>query len=89
MDEYDTNPDYVAVFDWIGEFVEMGGGATYEKEIGGGYDMWWSQESPLVGFSSPAKFAKDTYRFENPKELICNIDFSRGTRNTSLDGTGF
>jgi hypothetical protein len=89
VDEFDAQPDYVAVFNSAGEFQEMREGAYYTKEIGGDYAMFWSNESALVTFASPAKFAKDTYRYENWKELICNMDFSRGVRNPSLDGTGF
>jgi hypothetical protein len=89
VDEFDTQPDYVAVFNYLGEFVEMKPGAYYTKELGGDYNMHWSQESQEVSFASPAKFAKLAYRFENWKELICNIDFSRGTRAPSFDGAGF
>jgi hypothetical protein len=84
VDEFDTQPDYVAVFDSMGEFVEMGGGAVYEKEIGGGLDMWWSQESQVVSFSSPSKFAKETYKYQHPKEVPCNSDFSRGALTDTI-----
>ncbi|MEQ1678918.1 MAG: hypothetical protein ABL876_19640, partial [Chitinophagaceae bacterium] len=89
VDEFDAEPDYVAVYSSAGEFVEMLPGAYYTKNIGKDHAMWWSGERCIVGLSSPAKFAKDTFRYENPKELICNIDFSRGVRSPSLDGAGF
>lgn len=79
FDEYDTQPDYVAVFDSDGEFVEALDGAYYNKEIGITKSMKWSGHSCKVSFSSPHKMAKLTQRFETPKEVPCNIDFLRGT----------
>lgn len=87
MDEYDTQPDYVAVFDYTGTFVEMLAAATYEKEIGIDEDMWWSQERAIVNFNTPKKFIKTIYRYSYPKEVPCNVDLSRGDYIADIDAT--
>lgn len=79
VDEFDTQPEYVARFDAEGEWVDNELPVYYNKEIGIDENMKWSQESGRVSFSSPAKFAKDTFRYETPKEVPCNIEFLRGT----------
>ncbi len=77
-DEFDDQPDNVAIFDSNGEFVEMLEPRRYDKEIGFYEDMKWSQESCIVGFISPARLTKLTYRYNLPKEVPCNIDMERG-----------
>jgi hypothetical protein len=86
-DEFDNQPDYVAVFDSTGEFIEMKEGATYEKEVSLANDMSWMQHSSIVGFGSPSKFGKLTFRYENPKEVPCNIDLERGDYISDIDST--
>lgn len=84
-DEFDDQGDYVVVFDSSGNWVENKAVATYEKEIGINENMKWSQHSCIVGFKSPAQFAKLTYRYENPKEVPCNKDFERGDYIADID----
>lgn len=55
------------------------------------YTMLFSDEATEVLQSSQHKFVKETYKFETPIELICNIDFSRGDfigalPNETVDG---
>jgi hypothetical protein len=84
-DEFDNQPDYVAHFDSEGVFQAFLDAATYEKEIGFTNNMKWSGHSCIVGFTSPAKFGKLIYRYENPQELPCNVDLERGDYIADID----
>lgn len=79
FDEFDMQPDYYAVFDADGEFVQTQAAEYYNKNIGIGNDMKWAGETPRASFASPSKFARSTYRYETFKEVPCNINFERGT----------
>lgn len=85
FDEYDTQPDYICVFDSSGDYVEAPAGAYYNKEIGITNNMKWSGHSARVAFTSPAKMAKLVQRYENPKEVPCNIDYDRGDYIADID----
>ncbi|MGQ0739542.1 MAG: hypothetical protein ACT4OJ_10815 [Bacteroidota bacterium] len=84
-DEFDNQPDYVGHFNSLGVFQSMLAAATYEKEIGRGENMKWSNHSAIIGFTSPAKFGKLLYRYENPQELPCNVDMERGDYIADID----
>lgn len=87
FDEYDNQPDYVAVFDKDGNFVEMKPGTYYTKMIGINEAMFFSAESARVAFSSPAEFAALTFRYNNPKEIPCNTDIQRGDYIADISAT--
>lgn len=84
-DEYDTQPDYVAEFDYTGNLLGMREGAYYEKTIGSAYDRFFSQEREEVSFFNPNKFGKLKYSLETPKEVPANIDFTRGAFIADID----
>ena len=78
IDEYDGGPEVVTVFDEEGDWVEVKAATSYLKSIGIAESMKWSGHSADVAFTSPARFAKLVYRYENPAEIPCNIDLERG-----------
>lgn len=79
VDEFDNQPDYVFVYTPDGTLDNYDtDGREYKKYIGLDRDMKLSDEAAFVGFQSPAKFIKDTYRYETPKEVPCNVNFERG-----------
>lgn len=78
IDEYDGTAEVVTVFDENGDWVEVKAATQYLKSIGRNENMKWSGHSALIGFTSPAKFAKLIRRYENPAEVPCNVDFERG-----------
>lgn len=81
FDEFDFQPDNVAVFTKYGEFIE-GYAATFTKEIGNTEgnrkNLRWLDHSAAVAFTSPGKKTTLLYRYETPDELPCNVDFERG-----------
>lgn len=84
-DEYDTQPDYVAEFDYLGNLLGMREGAYYTKNIGSTQPRFFSQEREEVSFFNPNKFGKIHYKFETPKEVPDNIDFTRGAYIEDID----
>lgn len=86
-DEYDAQPDYVAVWSSTGDYVAMREGAYYDKEIGIDYTSFWSQERTIIDFSSPQQYFKSLYRYQSPKEVPCNNDISRGDYIADIDAT--
>ncbi len=84
-DEYDTQPDYVAEFDYLGNLLGMREGAYYIKNIGSAHPRFFSQEREEVSFFNPNKFGKINYKFETPKEVPANIDFTRGAYIADID----
>lgn len=70
---------YRTIFLSDGTLSEVIAASTYDKEIGkNGYDIFFSQERTSVRPTRDHKFVKETYDFEFPKEILCNLDFARG-----------
>lgn len=85
-DEYDGNTDKVFTIDSAGDYDESHE-ALYEKNIGITENIKFSGHAQMVAFTGPAKFAKLTFRYENPKEVPCNIDFERGDFIENISST--
>lgn len=50
----------------------------FTKAIGINDTMWMSNDDAVVIPDRALSFVKETYKFENPQELICNIALERG-----------
>lgn len=79
IDEYDGNDLYVSRFDENGEYIDSYVETTLSKNIGFNETHWLSDEATIVQPMRPIGFAKLTYNFEYPEEIVCNQDFARGT----------
>lgn len=77
-DEYDNHPDYVAEFNYDGTLLGMQDGAFYTKHISITDPSFFSQERETVSFYNPNRFGKLNYKFQTPKEVPANIEFTRG-----------
>jgi hypothetical protein len=55
-----------------------------EKNIGAGLDMSFMNDDAIVSLERALAFLKLTYNYRYAKELVCNIDFSRGDFITDL-----
>lgn len=81
--EYDR-PYYVTKFNSLGEWVE-----NYQldlkKYIGSGLQLSWMNEDAEVSLERPTKEVILNQSYDYPKEIICNIDFNRGTEITAPD----
>jgi len=78
IDEYADNAFYVTRFDENGDVVDSYTEGNINKSIGFNQTHWLSDEATNVLPTRPVGFAKLTYSFENPIEIICNQDFDRG-----------
>lgn len=66
------------IYDYTGDLTSHG--STYTSYyIGHSYDAFFINEDQELQIQRTDKYNKDVYKFEYPKEIIPNIDFSRGT----------
>jgi hypothetical protein len=87
IDEYDYQPDYVVRFDENGNFIEEQPGIFYVKNIGKANSMRLVRKLTTDGLNRPNKFIKLTYRYNNPRELPCNVEFVRGDQIAVISPT--
>jgi hypothetical protein len=85
IDEYDSNPFYVSRFDENGVYVDSYVETNLSKTIGRDQEHWFEGEATIVQPTRPVGFAKLTYTFDYPEEIVCNQDFSRGTGDEPTD----
>lgn len=86
-DESDSNPIYVTVFDKDGNYVTDNEPVLFDKDIVRGGEIFHINKASTVEPKRPINSVKLTYRYESPKELICNIDFNRGEQVAAPDLT--
>lgn len=77
-DEYEGSPNYVDRYDAHGNFIETKEGYNWIKEIGLDKAITLIEPAALVSAERPHKKVELTYNYEYPREIIDNIDFSRG-----------
>lgn len=79
VDELDDNDLRQFTFDSDGVFdINSEEVVVYDKDIGIDKSIFFINEDALVKATRPHKYIKETFNLETPKEIICNIDFSRG-----------
>lgn len=78
---------YISEFDSSGSFVGNLGEKNYLREIGNDKDIVCSEASTEVTRTRPRKSCKLTFKFENPLEIPCNVDFSRGSNPNVISST--
>ena len=78
---------YIAEYDEDGAYISTGSGVSMAKEIGDGGIAHWIERSQLTEYDRPYKFTKHTFRYDYPKEIPCNVDFSRGDLVTTVSAT--
>ena len=86
VDEIDSYDLKVFTFDADGVLDVNFTTTTYEKEIGIDKSIFFINEDAIVKATIPHKYIKETYDFNYPIEIICNIDFSRGDLIDELVG---
>lgn len=88
VEEYERGTFYITRFTPEGTIIDSyADTANLNKSIGFNQTHWFSQEQTTVSPTRPINFAKLTYRFNFPSELLCNVDFSRGTIDDPTDTT--
>ncbi|MFL5786660.1 MAG: hypothetical protein ACJ748_01290, partial [Flavisolibacter sp.] len=79
IDEYDKPIIYSYQFDSSGNYISRNSDRTdLITSIGSTQVTKWVKEDCIVNYARPKKSVKLTYDFDYPKEIIDNIDFSRG-----------
>lgn len=79
------NEKKVTVYDEAGEWISNNNPATYNKLVKIDTDIWFSNRQTRVWIAGAHKHIKHTFKYEWPKEIICNIDFNRGDVITAPD----
>lgn len=87
VDEFEDNPVYVAYFAVDGTYYSTAAGTTYDKSVGFIDDSKFAKADTLLRFVRPHGFVKETFNYNTPLEVPCNIDFSRGALNTTISST--
>lgn len=68
----------VTVFDENGMWLHDNVNTAYNKLVKIDTPIWFSNKQTRVSLSQALKHIKHTYRYDYPREIICNIDFVRG-----------
>jgi hypothetical protein len=76
----------VAVFNSDGEYQSTAL-KTFSKDVSINNEMAFMDEDAIIIPDRGKKFVKETYRYDIPIEIICNIDFSRGDFIEDVDPT--
>lgn len=85
IDEYDGNPLYKAKFDADGVLIDDPAEIDLNYSIGFDQNVLFAAADQILRFDRPHKFVKETFRYENPLEIVCNVDFDRGDVITPPD----
>lgn len=88
VDELDNFQMRGCNYDEEGNFVDNDDPTTYTKEIGldNNESIQFINEDAIVKPTMPHKFIKETFKLQTPKEIVCNINFSRGELIQALSG---
>ena len=84
IDEINDLPVYVATFDSEGAYVSTAAGTQYDISIGAIESFKFANADTLLRFIRPHGWIKETFNFNTPAEIPCNIDFERGDLVTTV-----
>jgi hypothetical protein len=68
----------VNLYDENGTWVAKNDPIAYNKLVKRTTPIYFSEKQTQVTLARPYKFIKHTFRYDFPRELVCNIDFARG-----------
>jgi hypothetical protein len=85
IDEKTTNQAYLFRFDYTGTYVGQEPLAYYIEAIGKNEEIKLLNKDGILSYTRPVKYSKLSYKYEFPREIIDNIDFTRGALFTPLD----
>jgi hypothetical protein len=85
IDEKTTNQAYLFRFDYTGTYVGQDPLAYYIEAIGKNEEIKLLNKDGILSYTRPVKYSKLSYKYEFPREIIDNIDFTRGALFTPLD----
>lgn len=79
IDEIDYNQTYYDIYSYDGTALGTVDGNPFEKTIGKDLSMQLIRPAAIVTLDRPHSVIEEEFKHELPKELIDNINFSRGT----------
>jgi hypothetical protein len=85
LDEIDDNILYPFEFNPDGSIVGALTPINPTRPIGNNSDIVHEGTNSAYRFGQMQKFIKEVYKYESPKEIVCNMDFSRGDAITPPD----
>lgn len=85
LDEIDDNILYPFEFNTDGSLVGALTPINPTRPIGNNSDIVHEGVNTTYRFGQMQKFIKEVYKYEPPKEIVCNMDFSRGDAITPPD----
>lgn len=77
VDEYEGGQVYVANFDPDGVFIDIVE-TDISRLVGAAEVVKFADADNLLRLDRPKAFINETFRYEFPQELVCNMDFQRG-----------
>lgn len=86
-DEIDQQLSERYFWDAAGTFQYVLSSADLKKQIGADnslYTLCFMNQDALVSATRPHKFVRHEFLYETPKEIVCNINFSRGDELADL-----
>lgn len=87
VDEMETGHEYFFTrYDYEGTWIENTE-ETFTKDIGVDLPLSFMNDDAQVSLERPFKSIKETFKYEYPEELLCNIDFERGDVRVAPDLT--
>lgn len=79
VDEMETGHEYFfSRYDYAGTWIENTE-ETFIKNIGAAYPLSFMNDDAVVTLERPYKQIIERFNYNYPKEIICNIDFNRGS----------
>lgn len=78
VDEYDQYGPYRAIFDADGVYQSIAFYNTINQYLGADRDKQFIDADAVVRYERGMGFIKETYHYDYPEEVICNITFDRG-----------
>ena len=92
-DEYDNNQKFIAEFDADGNFISIAEDTTLNRSIGREEYHKFIYADCLRNLTRPLGYVEETYNYNLPNEVICNLELTRSTgadptaaANETIDG---
>lgn len=84
IDEKTSNSAYLFRFDADGVYIDQPTPTAYIQQIGSAQAIKLINKDGLLSYTRPNKFTKLKFSYDLPKEIVDNMDFSRGAVNGSI-----
>lgn len=87
VDEWDQHTLILSVFDQYGELQTTADGLAWDRIIKRDTAIYFSNRRTTVHLNGEHKSAKLSFNYTTPREIICNMDMSRGEYVEDISST--